>query len=65
VELTYTAYNCILNEVKTTAIAAVSPENCEYVIIAGIQVHGPNGTNFYWPGHISKWQNGVSLGFRV
>lgn len=59
VELTYTAYDCILKEVTETAKSAVVPGSCEYVIIAGIQVHGPNGQNFYWPGHMTKWVNGT------
>jgi hypothetical protein len=50
VELTYRAYETIFAEVQKLAAASIDPLKCEYVIIAGIQVHGPLGQNFFWPG---------------
>jgi hypothetical protein len=40
------------------AEASVDPSKCEYVIVAGVQVHGPlgqsfqgpQGQDFFWPG---------------
>jgi hypothetical protein len=50
VELTYRAYETIFAEVQKLAAASTDPLKCEYVIVAGIQVHGPLGQNFFWPG---------------
>ena len=58
VELTYKVYETILEEVQMIAAAAVDPTKCEYVIVAGVQVHGPvgqgfhgpQGQDFFWPG---------------
>ena len=58
VELTYKVYDTILEQVRMIAEAAVDPAKCEYVIVAGIQVHGPlgqsfngpQGQDFFWPG---------------
>ncbi len=50
VELTYRAYEAIFAEVQKLAAASTDPLKCEYVIIAGIQIHGPLGQNFFWPG---------------
>jgi len=30
-----------------------SPDKCEYAIVAGIQIHGPGGENFFWPGQMT------------
>lgn len=38
-ELTYAVHECIHETVKSTAAAAVDLDNCEYVIISGIQIH--------------------------
>jgi len=54
VELTYAAYECILREVESTLKASIDPSMCEFAIVAGIQVHGPAGQNFFWPGTFFK-----------
>jgi len=61
VELTYAAYECILKEVMETAKKAIDINHCEYVIVAGIQVHGPLDTNFFWPGSIKRHKNGDEI----
>jgi len=58
VELTYAAHECIKSEVHRIAKAAVNPQACEYVVVAGIQVHGALGQNFFWPGSITKVVDG-------
>ena len=58
VELTYAAYDVIKKTTRDTAAAAVNPQTCEYVIIAGVQIHGPDGKNFFWPGEITKFADG-------
>jgi len=50
VELTYRAYEVIFSEVQKIACAATEPTKCEFVIIGGVQIHGPLGQNFFWPG---------------
>uniref|UniRef100_A0A6U2HGA8 Limiting CO2-inducible protein B/C beta carbonyic anhydrase domain-containing protein n=1 Tax=Hemiselmis andersenii TaxID=464988 RepID=A0A6U2HGA8_HEMAN len=62
VELTYAAYDCILKEIKETAAVSIHPSNCEYAIVAGIQIHGPGGQNFFWPGMMSTYDG---TGFKV
>jgi hypothetical protein len=58
VELTYAAYDVIKKTTRETAAAAINPKTCEYVIIAGVQIHGPDGKNFFWPGEITKFADG-------
>jgi len=59
VELTYKVYETILKEVQMIAEASVDPSKCEYVIVAGVQVHGPLGQSFQGPqGHDFFWPGG-------
>jgi hypothetical protein len=37
-------------QVQKLAAASTDPLKSEYVIVAGVQVHGPLGQNFVWPG---------------
>mmetsp|Transcript_18116 Transcript_18116/g.35372 ORF Transcript_18116/g.35372 Transcript_18116/m.35372 type:complete len:544 (+) Transcript_18116:142-1773(+) len=63
VELTYAAYECIVREIMETAKVSVNP-NCEYVIVSGIQIHGPDGQNFFWPGgltHVNETGKEIDL----
>jgi hypothetical protein len=48
VELTYAAYECIVDEVRQTAKAAVNVDTCEYVIVSGIQVRFPLAPSNVW-----------------
>jgi len=57
IELTYAVHECILDEVRNTAKAAVDLELAEYVIISGIQVHGGFSKTVFWPGSILKYTN--------
>ena len=59
VGITYAAHDCIVEQVKQTAKVAASPENSEYVIISGVQIHGALGNNFWWPGSITHYANGI------
>mmetsp|Transcript_12716 Transcript_12716/g.35203 ORF Transcript_12716/g.35203 Transcript_12716/m.35203 type:complete len:598 (-) Transcript_12716:408-2201(-) len=62
VELTYKVYESALQEVKCILEAAVDLTKSEYIIVGGIQVHGPigigfdgsKGQDFFWPGEIVK-----------
>ena len=42
----------------TAKLAA--PEGSEYVIITGVQIHGALGKNFFWPGSITHYADGVA-----
>lgn len=53
-ELTYAVHECIVDRVRQTANSAVNPNNCEFVIISGIQVHTGFTQNFFWPGTATK-----------
>jgi hypothetical protein len=57
--ITYAAHDTILDQVKATAKAAANPSKSEYVIISGVQVHGALGNNFWWPGSITHYADGV------
>jgi hypothetical protein len=57
--ITYAAHDCILDQVKDTAKAAANPSASEYVIISGVQIHGALGHNFWWPGSVTHFANGV------
>jgi len=59
VGITYAAHDCILEQVQQTADKAASKEASEYVIISGVQIHGALGNNFWWPGSITHYANGV------
>jgi hypothetical protein len=50
VELTYSAYECIISEIRKLIAVSANPLTCEFIIIAGVQVHGPGGQDFFWPG---------------
>jgi len=54
-ELTYAVHECIEDSVKSTAAGAVDPDNCEYVIISGIQIHSGFSKTMFWPGSIKKY----------
>jgi len=56
--ITYAAHDCILDQVRTTAQLA-APKTSEYIIISGIQIHGALNKNFWWPGTITHYANGV------
>lgn len=58
VGITYTAHDCILEQVRATAKLA-APANSEYIIISGIQVHGALDKNMWWPGSITHYADGV------
>ena len=60
VDVTYAAHKCIVDQVKKTAESVVNPDKCEYVIISGIQIHGPLNKNFIYPGSITKYIGGVA-----
>jgi len=60
VGITYAAHDCILDQVTMTAEVAANKATSEYIIISGIQVHGALGQNFWWPGSITKYANGVA-----
>ena len=55
VELTYAVHECILNDVRRTAEAAVDLDKSEYVIVSGIQVHAGFSKSMFWPGSINKY----------
>merc|ERR1719503_255502 len=59
VGITYAAHDCILDQVRETAKVAANPSSSEYVIISGVQIHGALGHNFWWPGSITHFANGV------
>jgi len=59
VGITYAAHDCILEQVRKTAQVAASPTASEYVIISGVQIHGALGHNFWWPGSVTHFANGV------
>jgi hypothetical protein len=54
VELTYHAYECIISEIRKLIAVSTNPLKCEFVIIAGVQVHGPHGQDFFWPGEKTR-----------
>ena len=56
-ELTYAVHECIHETVKSTASAAVDIDNCEYVIISGIQIHSGFSKTMFWPGSIKKYSS--------
>jgi hypothetical protein len=57
--ITYAAHDCIVDQVRNTAKSAANPSTSEYVIISGVQIHGALGHNFWWPGSITHFANGV------
>ena len=59
VGITYAAHDCIVDQVRNTAKSAANPSSSEYVIISGVQIHGALGHNFWWPGSITHFANGV------
>jgi hypothetical protein len=56
-QLTYAVHECIVDEVNRTAAASVDLENCEYVVISGIQVHCGFSKTFWWPGSVKKYSS--------
>jgi len=60
VGITYAAHDCILEQVEQTAEVAASKDAAEYIIISGVQVHGALGHNYWWPGSITHYANGVA-----
>eukprot|EP00293_Proteomonas_sulcata_P011685 CAMPEP_0184305864 /NCGR_PEP_ID=MMETSP1049-20130417/15026_1 /TAXON_ID=77928 /ORGANISM="Proteomonas sulcata, Strain CCMP704" /LENGTH=722 /DNA_ID=CAMNT_0026618017 /DNA_START=195 /DNA_END=2363 /DNA_ORIENTATION=- len=61
VEITYAAHKVILADVIKTAHQAVDLSKSEFVIISGIQVHGPCGQNFFWPGTMSHYNKDTTV----
>jgi hypothetical protein len=50
VELTYLAYESILSQIRKLISISADPLKCEFVVVAGVQVHGLHGRDFFWPG---------------
>mmetsp|Transcript_2760 Transcript_2760/g.4487 ORF Transcript_2760/g.4487 Transcript_2760/m.4487 type:complete len:524 (-) Transcript_2760:240-1811(-) len=57
VEITHAAHKVILADSVRTATSVVSLEKSEYVIISGIQIHGPMGQNYFWPGSFTSYSS--------
>lgn len=49
---------------RTTAELA-APKTSEYIIISGIQIHGALDKNFWWPGTITHYADGVETDLSV
>ena len=60
-DLTYTVHECIREQVARTASSTADMDQCEYIIISGIQVHTGFKQNFYWPGTATKHTSAGAL----
>jgi hypothetical protein len=50
VTLTRLAYETILADLEQMITLTVSTASSDYAVLTGIQVHGPGGKEFVWPG---------------
>ncbi|HNP61931.1 MAG TPA: hypothetical protein PKM72_13880 [Nitrospirales bacterium] len=48
--LTKTAYAVILEELERMIQLTVDPVQNDYAVLTGIQIHGPQGMEYIWPG---------------
>lgn len=48
--LTKIAYSVILEELERMIQLTVNPQKSDYAVLTGIQIHGPQETEYVWPG---------------
>jgi len=58
VDLTYRAQRCILQMVEHTLEGSVQKDTCNYLIICGILIHGPDNSNYVWVGPLKSTMKG-------
>ncbi|MGK0290721.1 MAG: hypothetical protein ACI86H_002180, partial [bacterium] len=61
VSITNMVYESVLKDLEQLIDLKIEGSFYEYAIITGIQVHGPNNTNFIWPGKMYV----VSSGYKI
>jgi hypothetical protein len=49
-ELTKAAHRAALEDLGTLMAGAVDHHREDYAVVAGVQIHGPDGLNLAWPG---------------
>lgn len=48
--LTHVAHKVILNDLERMIGLTVNTDEADYVVLTGVQIHGPEGAQFVWPG---------------
>lgn len=59
--LTRIAYAAIVDELERMIKLTVDPTQCDYGVFTGIQIHGPEGRQFVWPGAAYVVMDGKQL----
>jgi len=48
-ELTHVACEVILSDLERMNTLTVEPEKADYAVLTGVQIHGPDESNYVWP----------------
>lgn len=49
-ELTRLTYEVISGEIKKLTVQHINPQESDYAVFSGIQIHGPEKKDYIWPG---------------
>ncbi|MGK0290720.1 MAG: hypothetical protein ACI86H_002179 [bacterium] len=50
ITLTKLSYETILDDLESLIESTLNIEDCDYAVISGILIHGPDGEDYIWPG---------------
>ena len=53
IELTKIAHRASLSDLESLAGTVFNPETDDCAILSGVQIHGPGGAGYVWPGSSS------------
>ncbi|MEZ4274265.1 MAG: hypothetical protein R3B95_03210 [Nitrospirales bacterium] len=53
----------ILEELERMIHLTVDPLHNDYAVLTGIQIHGPQGKEYIWPGETYWVREGIRKGF--
>eukprot|EP01130_Rhizamoeba_saxonica_P004789 TRINITY_DN1948_c0_g1_i2.p1 TRINITY_DN1948_c0_g1~~TRINITY_DN1948_c0_g1_i2.p1 ORF type:complete len:282 (+),score=57.24 TRINITY_DN1948_c0_g1_i2:361-1206(+) len=59
--LTRVCHKLILEQIENLIQVTIDASIDDYAVLSGIQIHGPKGSNFFWPGSMYLFSNGERI----